>query len=334
MMMVSELERQLMDIKRRIDEIERPPATTLDIIDSETEERCWEALLVYFLNTNNPHGFGTDVLKAFLRSIATHEDTTLSGPFQDLDQVNILSQAHTGAGPVDILLWVEDEWYVCIEMKIGSPETGEQTVRYAEATKLGDIHTSQHDGVSEYVYLAPADAPPPTSSEFVEIAWKHVVEHLSDVIVHGYGQYPSKSTAQLGDYLDTIRRELNMGELNTISEETVLYIEYAGLFQRVIEQYEADRDKLYRALRESFFSESKCTHDEWTVTNRSDRYIKFYKPEWQNLEGGTNIEYEPHLKLNQDPPEIRLRLDIEHSDKDAVREEFRNRLDQNERQKL
>jgi len=42
----------------------------------------------------------------------------------------------------------------------------------------------------------------------------------------------------------------------------------------------------------------------------------------------TNIEYEPHLSLNQKQPTIRLRLDIEHTGKDEIREKLSSRVSQ------
>ena len=333
-MVESVLEQQLIEIQRRINDIEQPPATTLEIIGRANREDVWEAFLVYFLDDDNPHGFGTDILEAFLRAIVDHSGTKLSGPLHGLDRVEIESQVPTGSGLVDVLLWVESEWYICIELKVGSPETGEQTVRYADATALGELVVSQHDGVGDYIYLAPENAQSPTADDFVELSWETVVNYLEDVLVQGCGQYPMKSTAQLADYVDTIRQELNMNDLNGVSDETVLYVEYADTIKRIIEQYEADRDKLFNALRDAFFSESDCTRDEWEVSNRTDRYIKFYKPEWQRMEGGVSIEYEPHLHLDQDRPEIRLRLDIEHGDKKAVRDEFSDKLDRRGQEEL
>lgn len=333
-MVESNLENQMLVIEERINEIEQTPATTLDIIGRETEEKDWEAFLVYFLNKDNPHGFGTDVLEAFLKAISSHEWTVLSGPVHDLEQVKIESQVSTGSGPVDILLWLKDEWYICIEMKAKSPETNEQTVRYAEANKLGELVVSQHNGVEEYIYLAPENAASPTADEFVEVSWKHIVDHFENVLVKGYGQYPSKSSAQLTDYLDTIRQELNMDNINTISEETKLYLEYSKTIDRIIDQYESDKDRIFRGISDAFFSKSGCERGEWKVSNRAEEYIKFYKPKWQSLEGNVSIEYEPHVHLLQTRPEIRLRLDIEGGNKKEVRSDLLDRLDQNQRQEI
>ena len=324
----TEIERQLEEMKNRIDEVKQPPFSTLNILGREKVERDWEAFLLYFLNSEKPHGFGTDILEAFLSAVARHDGTTISGPFHDLEQVKIQSQVPTGTGLVDILLYLEDEWYICIELKVASSETGKQTVRYANANKLGELVVSQHQGEQEYVYLAPEASSPPVSDDFVEMPWSHIVDHLHDVLLRGYGQYPTKSTAQLADYLDTIQRELNMDELSEISEETRLYAEYKDTINRIMNQFEEDRDRIFDAIRDAYFLESNCNRDNWEVSNRTNRYIKFYKPEWHGLDGGVNIEYEPHVKLAKDHPEIRLRLDIEHGDKEPIREEFLGRLEE------
>jgi hypothetical protein len=117
-----------------------------------------------------------------------------------------------------------------------------------------------------------------------------------------------------------------MGDINQISEETVLYSEYAETINRVQDAFERDKERLYNSLEETFFAE--FGHDEWTSNTRPNTYIQLYKPEWRDIGPGTNIEYEPHLSLNQKQPTIRLRLDIEHTGKDEIREKLSSRVSQ------
>ena len=114
---------QLEDLQQGLDNIERPPETTLEILGQSRVERQWEKLLVYFIDSTNPHGFNTDVLRAFLRALYTHSDTSISGPLRNLESVEVSSQVSTGNGIFDILLRQPDEWFVCIELKIDSSET-------------------------------------------------------------------------------------------------------------------------------------------------------------------------------------------------------------------
>ena len=298
----------------------------LEIVGQSRVEQRWEELLVYFFDSSNPHGFGTDVLQAFLRALGSHGDTSISGPLQNLEDVEVSSQVSTGNGIFDILLRQPDKWFVCIELKVDSPETDAQTDRYAEAVRLGDLNTRHHSGTDEYVYIAPKEAPASVSEDFVDISWEHIVPELEAVLTDGLGKYPSKSSAQLADFIDTIQLELNMGDINQISEETVLYTQYAETINRVQDAFERDKERIYDSLEERFFT--KFGNNEWNSNNRSDAYIQFYKPEWRNVGPGANIEYEPHLYLNQKQPTIRLRLDIEHTGKDEIREKLSSRVDQ------
>ncbi len=330
----SDLKQQLKTIERQLTDTDRPPVPTLEIIGEQYLEAHWQSLLVYFLDGDNPHGFGTDILAAFLEAIETHPNTEFESGAHNLEGVDVQTEVPTGNGPVDLLLTLTDEWFICIELKVGSPETGDQTVRYATAANLGTVVVDEFDGQKAYLYLAPETAPEPSSEEFAAISWSHVVAHLEDVLGNGYGQYPAKSTAQLADYLDTIQRQLNMTTDDTISKETELYIEYDDLIDRLKDAYKNDRKKLFRDLKDAFFAEGEVNLEAWTVNNSPTRYINFYKESWQNLEGGTSIEYEPHVKLKRDHPYIRLRLDIEHGDKEEIRAEFKDRLGESGLQEL
>jgi len=206
------------------------------------------------------------------------------GSLRNLENVEVSSQVSTGNGIFDILLRRPDKWFVCIELKVDSPETSAQTERYAEATRLGDLDTRQHSGTDEYVYIAPKEAPASVSEDFVDISWEYIVAELETVLTDGFGKYPSKSSAQLADFIDTIQLELNMGDINQISEETVLYSEYAETINRVQDAFERDKERLYNSLEETFFAE--FGHDEWTSNTRPNTYIQLYKPEWRDIGPG------------------------------------------------
>ncbi|MGB9985773.1 PD-(D/E)XK nuclease family protein [Salarchaeum japonicum] len=317
---------QLEGLRGKLNNIERPPETTLEILGQSRVEQRWEELLVYFLDSTNPHRFDTDVLRAFLRAVHSHGDTSMSGPLRSLETVEVSSQVSTDDGIFDILLRQPDEWFVCIELKVDSPETNAQTERYADATRLGDIDTRQYSGTDEYVYIAPKDAPDSVSEDFVDISWEQIVAELETVLTDGFGKYPTKSSAQLADFIDTIQLELNMGDINQISDETVLYTEYAETINRVRDAFERDKERLYNSLEETFFAE--FGHEGWVSNTRPNTYIQLYKPEWRDVGSGTNIEYEPHLSLNQKQPTIRLRLDIEHTGKAELREKLSSRVSQ------
>lgn len=322
------IERQLQNIKQELNAVEEPPATTLGILGESKREKHWESLLVYFFDSDNPHTLGTTALEAFLNAIESHPDTTFNTPgtTTNLDEVNVQTQVPTGHGPVDILIRYRDEWFICIELKVASPETGSQTDRYANASHLGDLTVNQYDGTREYIYLAPRYSAPPTADEFTTISWKYVVEHLVEALSSDIKQYHSKSNAQFADFLDTIQRALGMTDTNTISKETELYSKYAETIDRLVDAYEQDKSALFDEFEAIFFDAPTFSRKEWSVSRHGRNYIKLYKPSWQGVGEGVNIEYEPHIHLKRSEPRIRLRLDIEHGNKHDVRDQLREKL--------
>jgi len=329
-----QIEKQFREIDRRLKTVERYPETTLNIIGEARSERHWESLLVYFIDKTNPHGFETDVLSAFLKALASHVDTGLSDLPIDLNAVEIQSQVATGTGPVDIVLSVRNEWFICIEMKVGSAETGTQTVRYANASQLGNVFVDKYDDTGEYVYLAPKHATSPTANEFIPVSWEHIVGHFEKLLVNNYGQYPSKSRAQFADFLDTIKRELHMTNMDEISTETKLYAEYHETIDKLVKRFEADQKQLLEMIETTFFAESECERDNWEFATTST-YVNFYKNEWHGVGSGVKIEYEPHVDLEREQPQILLRLDIEHgNNKQEIRERFNEKLGQAKRKEL
>ncbi|WP_323677565.1 PD-(D/E)XK nuclease family protein [Halorubellus sp. PRR65] len=328
------LEATLQTIEAQLDDVEQRPATTLDVLGEATRERYWEALLVYFLDPANPHGFSTDVLRAFLKALAAHDETTVRAALHDLDGVEVHSQVVTTDGLVDVVLWNDDAWFVCLELKVEAGETDAQTTRYANAPALGDLVVDEHGGVGEYVYLAPRRAGSSSAASFVDVSWEHLVPYFEDVLRASSGQYPAKSQAQFADFVDTIRRTLNMDDDTIISEETRLYTEYAETIDRLVGAFEDDKETVFTRLEEAFLADLGGDRENWRVNTRPNTYINFAKPTCQNLPGGTTIEYEPHVTLNRDTQQIRLRLDIEHGDKDTIRDALRDRLSEDEREAL
>jgi regulator of replication initiation timing len=330
----SSINEQIEAIQQRLDSTKRLPVPTLEVIGEEQVEAHWQSLLVYFIRPNNPHGFGSDVLSAFLEAIKSHSKTELTPESYDADEIKIQSEVPTGNGVVDLLITHKDDWFMCIELKVRSSETGNQTVRYANASHLGNLAVSEYESKREYLYLAPDSSSEPISDLFVSISWRQIISELENIQREGQGQYPAKSTAQLADYIDTIKRELNMTDTNEISEETRLYIEHHDLVDRLRDSFKDERKSLYRQLKRAFFDESDIDPDHWQVNNSPKRYINFYKESWRSLDTGTSFEYEPHIRLKRENPHIRLRLDIEQGDKEVIRNEFKKQLGEDELEKL
>ena len=212
----------------QLPDLANPPETTLSILGEARTEAHWEAFFTYFLDTDAPHGFGTDLLEAFLTALSRHSTSTLDPPAYQLPEIRIESQIGADDGVPDILLWVPNEWFCCIELKAHSGESDDQTVRYADSAKLGSLTVGDFaEENRHYVYLAPESKPDPASEEFARLAWQDVVPSFTEILSTSRGRYPEKSRAQFADFVDTLQDELAMTEYSKYEREKVaLAIEY------------------------------------------------------------------------------------------------------------
>ena len=230
-----ELEDSLSEFQRRfaqLPDVEEPPQTFLHLLGQGSKETDWNTILSYFLDPSEPHGFGTDLLEAFLSSL--EPNPKLNFDFDRLDSGNVEVRSEwvmrdSGVRP-DITIYFERHWFVIIEMKVSASEHNDQTIEYVRSKKIGNIDKSEFDKTNEedeqrvkehesgkennhnYLYLAPKSAASAKASEFANIPWRKIVEELEGFEHQSYGRYPSRSHAQLDDFLGTIRRELYMAD--------------------------------------------------------------------------------------------------------------------------
>lgn len=300
------------EFSNELENIKTSRATTLEIIGRSGSERDWQNLLAYFLDPSEPHSMGTTVLEAFITVIAAHPETSVSGLTDDLDTVTVETEVSTPPkGFADLLIWVQGEWFICIEMKVDASETDNQTERYAKAPRLGNLVKDTHEaqgGESQYVYLAPDDASPPKQTDkFVEVPWRDVVSNIEAQLTADAEK--SQSRTQLSEFLQTIKKRLNMDEYDAISEEAQLYAEYKSEMKNIRKEYENELNRLKDTMKEALENEFQAA--EWQTHHKDGgtHWVQLYKSAWHN--DAFNIEYEPHFKLSKNPPEIRIAIDIE-----------------------
>ena len=222
----------------QLPDVEEPPQTFLQLLGQESEETDWNTILSYFLDPSEPHGFGTDFLEAFLSLL--EENPALKFDFDRLDfgELEINSEWVMRGSNVrpDITIYSGRHWFVIVEMKVDASEHDDQTLEYVRSKQIGNIDksefTEEEGGTrnENYVYLAPESAASAEAPEFVAISWSEVVEALEQFEYRSHGRYPTKSHAQLNDYLDTIQRELNMTDEDfeeNQKEKLRLYAQYA-----------------------------------------------------------------------------------------------------------
>jgi hypothetical protein len=235
---------RLTDLRRKLNslpEAEEPPPTTLQILGRSHQEGDWQQMLVHFLTRDEAHGFDHAVLEHLLTALSEREDLDFSFSRFDLENTYVEQEVVTGHGRPDILVWSPENWFICIEAKIDASETNEQTERYVEVDSFGskldksDIPEDRHN----YVYLAPEGASEPKSKKFAGLSWEWVASELQTFLVESYGEYPSRSMAQLEEFVDTIRSELTMTEYQENQQEmSELYVRHYDDIQEVKDAFD------------------------------------------------------------------------------------------------
>jgi hypothetical protein len=285
---MEDLETLLQSLTNAIDRLptlEEPPLTTLAILGETRTEAYWEALLEYHLDPKAPHGFGTDVLEAFFSVLRSDTQSTLYPQIHNLSAVQVASQVGTHDGVPDLLLWVPDEWFCCIELKAHSGESDDQTIRYADSKTLGPLTVTDYpESARHYLYLAPAATAPPASERFVEMNWEAILPSFRELLATDRGQYPAKSRAQFADYIDTLEDELNMTEYEEYEREKVaLAIEHGDAIttaQSAVEEY---LNKERNVWQEDF---KQTAPPGWSSDQTGEKYPRLLNSDWYLSESG------------------------------------------------
>jgi hypothetical protein len=251
----------------------------LSILGEARSETSWEALLEYFLDPTAPNGMDTDILEAFFGAVSAATQSDISPRPHHLSSVDVESQVAADDGVPDLLLWVSDEWFCCVELKSHSGESNDQTLRYADSESLGPLTVEEFSPVDRhYIYLAPSTTPPPASDVFVTLDWEAVVDEIRTNLNENRGRYPVKSSAQLADFLDTIEDELNMTDQERYQREKA---------QLVIDHNEAIEEAL-TALDDVVAAELTAWQDDfadvasssWNTALAGNKYARAYRDEW------------------------------------------------------
>ena len=296
-----EIRGRLEELATSIDKIPtlaNSPETTLSILGKTRTEAYWEALLEYFLDPEAPHGFDTDVLEAFLTAVSEESKSSLAPRAYQLSEIQIASQVGADDGVPDILVWIADEWFCCIELKSHSKESDDQTIRYASSTSLGPLHVSDFSKTNRhYIYLAPASTSVPTSEDFVKLDWEDVVPYFGDVLSTGRGRYPSKSQAQLFDFVDTLEDELEMTDYKEYERDKVeLAIEYGPEIQMVISALQDFVEQERNSWQEDFLASAP---EGWDTDLGGQIHPRLFHQSWLFDETGrVDTEEEADLVLN------------------------------------
>jgi hypothetical protein len=331
--------RKLQASLEALPEVTEPPKPMLRILGFATDERKWNKLLAYFLDPSQPHGFGADLLKSFLDKAGEVTDEKINYYHRDIERVSVETEVRSPQNnQLDILIRAPDEWFVCIESKVDSPEGDRQTEQYAEDTHIGNERKNEYpkDG-QYYLFLSKKYASDSSAYEFEDISWRDVVDAFQTKLNFSHGQYPNRSVNQLKDFLSTIITVTNMkqddDDFEQIQRKKIQLLgeyrddidELSETAESLRDQYKDDIDELFEAAEslrgraieqwpDLFFSQvdQELWTDEWQIYRETKKWGTIFKNGWwldgENLEptsvrketeGGLRL-YFNHLIRNEE----------------------------------
>ncbi|WP_411968700.1 PD-(D/E)XK nuclease family protein [Haloferax sp. YSSS75] len=322
---------------------EEPHRTIPEIMGRETRERTWHDLLAYFLRPTNGHGLGTDPLAAFLKTVkATTSIDSLEG---DLETVRVDTEVQTGdEDRVDIFLTQEEQWFLCLELKVHSSEHVGQTDAYVETEYIGtrskaDYPTDSH----HYLYLTIDDTDTPTATEFEQLTWDRLLNAWETLLPEymDSGRYPNRGVAQFAEFLALVRTEVG----DPLEGLETYYTDVQAAKRAHEELARALADGLKTGVRQ-LSSERQALR----IRTKSGRFPQFTegkynrieidKPPWQagRPKPTVCIELNFHLRPHLGPgevqhrPSVAVNLDIRGGSnlKQDLRSAFNNRVDKSE----
>jgi hypothetical protein len=273
----------------------------LRILGSARAEQKWNTLLAYFLNPSQPHGFGADLLKAFLDKAGQVTAEEIDYYHRDIKEVTINTEITSAQNNrLDILIRVPGEWFVCIESKVDASEGTRQTQRYLEDTYIGNENKDDYpeDG-RYYLFLSKEFTSDSFADEFEDIYWRDVVETFQAELNLSHGQYPERSVSQLNDFLSTIITVTNMekNDFEHIQKEKVqLLSAYRGDIDDLLDAAESLRQRAIEDWPERFRSQvdNEIWTDEWRIMDGKKKWGTITKSGWylddESLEATSETE--------------------------------------------
>jgi hypothetical protein len=131
--------RELRTSLEALPEVPETPKPMFRILGFARAEQKWNTLLAYFLDPSQPHGFGADILKAFLDKAGKVTDDEIEYYHRDIEQVSVETEVRSSQGNrLDIVIRASGEWFVCIESKVDAPQEPGKPERYVNDPEIGD----------------------------------------------------------------------------------------------------------------------------------------------------------------------------------------------------
>lgn len=285
---VDDLRSQLQTLGSALERIPAPPTpprTTLQVLGKAETESAWQQYLRYFLNPEAPHGLGVDALKKFLVELSRCVQGHV--PDHPTNDVVVETEKTSDAGNrVDLIIRDDNRFFVCCELKLYSEEGKNQTRRYVEDEQIGQVSKDSFpEHGHHYVYIRPEGEGVASADQFVNISWLQVKDWLTPLLLQDHGRYPTRTAAQLNDFLDTIQHTMTEDKHLQIKREKMqLYFTHQEAIReardglKAVHEYE--RENWRRRFIEDYLPDTWS--DEWACNPNVNG--QFYHSDWRKTD--------------------------------------------------
>lgn len=273
-----------------------PPWTSAKIQARETAEDAWQRYLAYFLDPHKPHGLGRDALRLFLQGLREHGEDDIPTRISNDCKIEQEIQSEEESNIPDIAVIEPGRFFICMELKVTARENHRQTQRYVADSQIGSVSKQTFTDGGHYVYIKKPGEPAAEADEFVTITWTQIRSWLSPLLIDNRGRYPSRTVAQLDDFLSTIQQNMTEQEhITNAREHMELYLEYQDVIQQAKQGlntvFEHERDTWASRFRGDYLPETWT--DSWNCNE--NRYGQIYHDDWYR---GDDLELNENIRLH------------------------------------
>lgn len=286
------LERQ----REAITDVPEQPRSVMNVIEYGLgEQRRAEVyvnrLLRYFLDSSEPHGMGSDFLRAFLEGLPPacnfQEDLyELSDVIVD-EQVSVTSTADANStsdtqGWLDLLIEVPTEWFLLIELKFSAAETG--TSFYCDADTIGGQPKDAYESGEYYLYLHQDEKPEASGACFKNWTWREFVQDVLNPFVQQHSpRYPQRTVNQLRELEYDLKEIIGMSNYeHSEREKADLYIEHYDAVSDVTaafeNQWETFQNEWDQRLSDRIDDEE--IRNDWQFYEYNTDWAFLFKTDW------------------------------------------------------
>lgn len=298
---------QYMALEGRVNE----PRGIYSILPGAREGK-YQSTLAYFLDPQQPHGFGSELLESFLDTVGVTAFNLASQHVTIEEEVRVADE--DSERRIDLVicggraLEAHPRWGLFLELKVGAEEGADQTTAYA-TTEAWNFDWFEADELvvedleeTRYVYLKRAAAADPVAETFEPVAWTAVVEGFERALRDSVFDYPTRSVVQLTDFIQSLKMTENIDDsfaADELRERLALYYEHRELIEQVEQansQFQTDFEDLGEHLRTTWAGELAGRYDfegsGWSArTSSQARFQKILPEYWHQdpLDGGSTV---------------------------------------------